>query len=207
MENESTIEQQIIIRAANLFLRNGFKSVTMDDLANNLAISKKTIYTYFPTKKDLVDRASLYILDFITAGIDEIRAQNLNPIQELFSINDYVYENLKNEKKAPEYQLSKYYPKTHQKINALKFKEISNCIAQNLTKGINIGIYRNDLSKEIITRIYFLSITGLCNEDMFPPSIFEANILNMEYLIYHIRGIATLKGIETLKQLQQERIK
>lgn len=206
MEIEKNIKTQIIEKAAQLFLTNGFKSVTMDDLANEMAISKKTIYIYFSTKKELVDKSSLYILDFIFKGIDQIRAQNLNPIQELFSINDYVYINLKNEKTAPEYQLLKYYPATHKKVSDLKFKEISDCIKNNLNKGIELGIYHSDISIEIITRIYITNINSLSNIELFPHDIFNTNQLNIEHLVYHIRGIATPKGLEKLEQLQQERI-
>ncbi len=84
-----------------MFLTLGFKSVAMDDIANELGISKKTIYQHYGTKDDLVRATTIYLFETISAGIDEICAVNKNPIEELFEIKEYVLRNLKNEDSSP----------------------------------------------------------------------------------------------------------
>ncbi|WP_010177252.1 TetR/AcrR family transcriptional regulator [Aquimarina agarilytica] len=205
MNLESKLHHQIIEKAAQLFLSRGFKSVTMDDLASEMAISKKTIYTHFSTKTDLVAKASEFTFNLILEGIINIRAQELDPIEELYVINDFVHENLKNEVSAPEYQLCKYYPDIFHELNQRKFEAVHDSIITNLKRGIERKSYRSDLPIEIVARLYFLNITGLCNQEIFPNETYNPNLINHAYLDYHIRGIATEKGINILTNIQKER--
>ena len=207
MIHEETLETQIIANATELFLTKGFKSVTMDDLASSMGMSKKTIYTYFKTKNDLVNEVANYLFDIISTGIEHICAQNYNPIEELYTINDFVQKNLKNENSSPLYQLQKYYPKTHGELIKKQFEVAHNCILKNLKNGMDAGLYRNYLDIEFISRLYFVSITGIKNNDMFPNTTFPAHQTMITYLDYHIRGIATNNGVRTLEQIQQTRKK
>lgn len=207
MINEETLETQIIANATEHFLTKGFKSVTMDDLASSMGMSKKTIYTYFKTKNDLVNGVSNYLFDIISTGIDHICVQGYNPIEELYTINDFVQKNLKNENSSPFYQLQKYYPKTHAELIKKQFKVAHDCIIENLKKGVEAGIYREGLDIEFISRLYFLSITGVKNEELFPKEEYPTHKTVVTYLDYHIRGITTNKGIVTLEKIQQTREK
>ena len=205
MIKEETLETQIIANATELFLTKGFKSVTMDDLASSMGMSKKTIYTYFKTKNDLVNEVSDYLFDIINTGIDQICAQDHNPIEELYTINDFVQKNLKNENSSPLYQLQKYYPKTHSELIKKQFNVAHECILGNLKKGIKAQIYREGLDIEFISRLYFLSITGVKNEELFPKEMFPTYKTITNYLDYHIRGIATHNGVIILEKIQQTR--
>lgn len=207
MINEKTLETQIIANATEHFLTKGFKSVTMDDLASSMGMSKKTIYTYFKTKNDLVNEVSNYLFNIISTGIEHICAQNYNPIEELYTINDFVQKNLKNENSSPIYQLQKYYPKTHDELIKKQFEVAHDCILKNLKNGIAVGLYRNSLNVEFISRLYFLTITGIKNEELFPKETFPAYNTVITYLDYHIRGIATIKGVTILEKIQQIREK
>ena len=205
MIEEETLETQIIANATELFLTKGFKSVTMDDLASNMGMSKKTIYAYFKTKNDLVNAVTDYLFDIISTGIDHICEQDYNPIQELFTINDFVQKHLKNENSSPLYQLQKYYPKTHDKLIKKQFSVAHECVMENLEQGIEAKIYRENIHTDFIARLYFLTITGIKNEELFPKEIFPAHNTIITYLDYHIHGIATQKGLKILETIQQTR--
>jgi len=206
MNSEESLENQIITNATELFLSKGFKSVTMDDLASSMGMSKKTIYTYFKTKNILVNEVSNYLFDSIRAGINHIISQNYNPIEELFVVNDFVQKNLKNENSSPLYQLQKYYPKIHESLMQKQFEVAHECILNNLKRGIENEIYREQLDTGFISRIYFVSITGIKNDELFPKENFPAHRTVTTYLDYHIRGIAKPKGVEILEQIQQNRL-
>ena len=104
------MREKILQKAAEMFLNLGFKSVTMDDIANEIGISKKTIYAHFDTKTKLVEAVTFYLFNMISNGIDEINARKLNAIEELFAVKSFIGEHLKDEKSSPFYQLQKYYP-------------------------------------------------------------------------------------------------
>lgn len=195
------MKEDIIYTAAEMFLTLGFKSVTMDDIAGKMGISKKTIYANFPTKNKLVQATALHILRVIEEGIEEIKAKENNAIVELYEIKKFVMHHLKDERSSPQYQLSKYYPKVYKAVqeNHLSMMECS--VTDNLKKGIEGGLYRASIPIEFISKIYFMSIMGIKNSDFFPVEKFPVKELHENFLEYHIRAIVTPKGLQTLNEI------
>lgn len=184
-----------------MFLTLGVKSVTMDEIAAELGISKKTIYAHFPTKTKLVDATANFVFENITAGIEEIKDEKKDPIEELFAIKDFACVHLKNEKSSPQHQLQKYYPKVHSSIKVKQQRVLEELTLQNLKQGIQKGVYRSDLPVEFISRIYFLGILGIKDADLFPEPQFSTHQLTEMHLEYHLRAIVTPKGLKKLETL------
>ncbi|WP_430928340.1 TetR/AcrR family transcriptional regulator [Polaribacter marinivivus] len=193
------MEQKIVEKSTELFLNLGFKSVTMDEIASALGVSKKTIYKYFNNKTDLVNAVTNHVFDSISCGIDHICHLNMNPIDELFSIKRFVMEHLKDEKSSPQYQLQKYYPKIFMSLKKKQFEVMQECVIDNLKKGIELGLYRPNIDLEFISRIYFNGLTGIKDNDMFPLKNYSMKTLLNFYYEYHLRGICTAKGIKQLE--------
>ena len=183
-----------------MFLSLGFKSVTMDDIAAELGISKKTIYQHYANKTDLVEASTMYLFDTISAGIDAIREQDKNSVEEIFTIRNFMMQHLNNETASPFYQLQKFFPKIFSCLRARQFEKMNNCMKENLQKGVENGVYRPDINIEFISRIYFTGLTGIKDSDIFPPSLFEITDITRQYLEYHLRGIVTERGLEVLKK-------
>jgi len=194
------MREQIIHKSTELFLNLGFKSVTMDDIASEMGISKKTIYVHFPNKTKLVEATTMCLFEIISHGIDCICALEKNPIEELYDIKRFVMDHLKDEKSSPQYQLQKYYPKIFATLKSKQFEIMHECVNDNLRRGISKELYRNTINIEFITRIYFSSMLTIKDKDLFPLKIFSMNMLLENYLEYHLRGICTDKGIEVLNQ-------
>ncbi len=195
------MKDKILKKAIDLFLSFGFKSVTMDDIAKELAISKKTIYSHFSTKSKLVKDATFFVFEYINAGMNKICVLNKNPIVEIYEVKALVMEQLKGEKNSPQYQLQKYYPKIFETLKQKQFESINQCITGNLQKGIDQGLYRNEIDISLITRLYFNGIMGIKNVELFPTNEFSSTYLMNSYLEYHIRAIATIKGIKILNEI------
>ncbi len=172
----------------------------MDDIATNMGISKKTIYAHFSTKTKLVEAASLHIFDVISTGINCISAKKLNVIEETFEIKNFAMKHLNNERSSPQYQLNKYYPKIASLLNHKRYEVMQGCVIDNLKRGIETGIYRENLPISFISRIYFIGITGIKDNDIFPTEEFTTSELMENYLEYHLRAIVTEKGLKTLNQ-------
>jgi AcrR family transcriptional regulator len=189
------MKDKILNKAADLFLSYGFKSVTMDDIANSLGISKKTVYSNYPTKRDLVNDTTFHVFEQINQGICQICAGEENPVHELYNIKTLVMEQLKGEKTSPHYQLQKYYPKIFAKLKEKQFESINQCVSKNL------GFYRDDLDIQLMTKFYLNGNLGLMNLDIFPVDEFDMGSLKAAFLEYHIRAIATDKGLKSLENL------
>ncbi|APY08198.1 TetR family transcriptional regulator [Winogradskyella sp. J14-2] len=192
------MRDKIIHKASELFLSLGFKSVTMDDIANELGISKKTIYVHFPNKTKLVEATTSHVFETISCGIDHICGLEKNPIEEVFEIKRFVMDHLKDEKSSPQYQLQKYYPKIFSSLKAKQFEVMQGCVVENLNRGIALGLYRENLDVNFISRIYFNCMVILKDQELFPLKNFSMNALMENYLEYHLRGICTPKGIDYL---------
>ncbi len=194
------MKQQILDKATDMFLTLGFKSVTMDDIANEMGISKKTIYLHYSNKISLIKECTIYLFEKISCGIDEIILANRNPIEELFVIKDFVMKHLKDENTSPIYQLQKYYPKIHKNLMLKQFDKMGSCVIENLEKGIQMGLFRKELNKEQIARFYFAGMASLKDAELFNPDTFITKEVQANYLEYHIRGICTTKGQEFLNK-------
>jgi AcrR family transcriptional regulator len=192
------MRDKILTGATDLFLNYGFKSVTMDDIANALGVSKKTIYQHFDNKTKLVEASTMYAFQFISQGINQICSLEKNPIEEIYSIKKFVSEYLKDEKSSPQYQLQKYYPKIFKNLKEHQFCVMQECVTDNLNRGVELGLYRNTIHVDFISRIYFNIMLAIKDKDLFPDDKFSMNMLMNNYLEYHLRGICTPKGVETL---------
>ncbi len=195
------MKEKILEKAIDMFLNYGFKSVTMDDLAQEMAISKKTIYSHFKNKTQLVQETTSEMFTSISEGIDAICALEKNPIEELYDIKKFVLLHLKGEKSSPQYQLQKYYPKIHNTLKQKHFEVMQSCIVINIERGIALGIYRQNLNIQFVSRIYFYGVTTIKDQNIFPTELFPIQTLMDEYLEYHLRGIVTPKGRKNLNTI------
>ncbi len=192
---------KILEKATDMFLNYGFKSVTMDDLANEMGISKKTIYAHFENKTMLVEETTMHVCCSISQGIDHICALQKNPIEELYEIKKFVMLHLKNEKTSPQYQLQKYYPKIYKTLHQKQFDVMQDCVIENIKKGIELGIYRENLNIGFVSRIYFSGVISIKNQELFPNTKFPMPYLMDYFLEYHLRGIVTPKGRKVLNKI------
>ena len=195
------MREKILTKATDLFLNLGFKSVTMDDIANAMGISKKTIYAHFKNKTELVKASTFYLFDVVCDGIDIICSQEKNPIEELYQIKAFAMKHLKDEKSSPQYQLQKYYPKIYETLKFKQFEIMKDCVSKNLERGIALKLYRDNLNVDFITRIYFNGMIGIKNKELFPQEKFTMKALMEDYLEYHLRGITTAEGLTFLNSL------
>ena len=195
------MREKIIHKAAELFLTLGFKSVTMDDIAHEMGISKKTIYVHFNNKTKLVEAVTFTLFENICDGIDCICNDSPNPIEELYDIKLFVMQHLKNEKASPQYQLKKYYPEIYEALKFKQFEKMQESVKDSLKKGIDTSLFRSDIDVEFISRMYFNGMNGIKDEAIFPKELFaNMDYLMESYLEYHLRAIVTEKGLGILNK-------
>ncbi|WP_111708952.1 TetR/AcrR family transcriptional regulator [Lutibacter citreus] len=196
------MKQSILDKTADIFLKFGYKSVTMDDIANDLGMSKKTLYKYFKNKEDLVDQATLCFHERCLNKINGICSSGYNAIEENFEVKKIFKDLLQTSDESPMYQLKRYYPKTYNKVIGKEFKEFQNCLIENLNNGIKEGLYRTNINKSVLSRFYFALIFSVHDDELFTYKNNSLSKLEINALEYHTRAIATPKGIKELdKQL------
>ena len=192
------MKELILNKATDLFLNFGFKSVTMDQIANEIGISKKTIYNFFENKKHLVNVVTNGMFASITLGIKQIKKESLDPISELFDIKLFLIKILKGERTTPLYQLRKFYPETHKEITQKQFDFMTKSAVESLKSGVKLGLFRKDINIDLISRLYFNGMIGIKDQDIFPSEKYEPTFLMLKYIEYHLRAIVTEKGLKKL---------
>jgi len=197
---------KILETASQLFLSQGFKTVTMDDIAEKLAISKKTIYCHYKNKTALIKATTHFVFEKIIERINAICDENrtVSPIQALFDIDAVIIECLKENDNSAEYQLQKYYPKIFHSLDEKKYELITKGVTDNLEEGIALGLYRKDINVPVIARIYYTNSMAVKNAEVFSPDEFNIPEIMRIHLLYHIRAIATSKGLEELEVILQK---
>ena len=192
------LEKSIVVTSTELFLTLGFKSVTMDDIAEEMKISKKTIYTFFANKEALVQSVVFSMYSYITTNLTQIREKANNPISELYEVKMFIMHQLKGEKTSPQHQLRKYYPNIHNELQKKQFDFMTKSVKKSLTKGLEMKLFRPSIDIDFISRMYFNGMVGIKNVDMFPTEKYSPEQLMENYLDYHLRAIVTEDGMKLL---------
>lgn len=191
----------IVERSYDLFLTLGFKNVTMDDIANDMGISKKTIYAHFKNKTKLVESVAFQLFENTRHGIDHISRNTINPIEKLYLVKLYVMHQLNNENQSPRCQLRKYYPRIHNTLICMQYEKMQRSVLESLEYGIQTGVFRSTIDTDFISRIYFIGMMGIKDHIHFPQKTYKMTYLMKSYLEYHLKAIVTEKGTVLLNEL------
>lgn len=198
----------ILKNVGKLYLKFGIRSVTMDDVASEFGISKKTLYQYFSDKEDLVSQVLSY---YIKNPVFDFNAEsNGNAIDRHFALRHHISSVLKYFNNSIEYDLKRLYPVLHNKVHRFKRERIYNSTIINISEGIEQGLFRPDLDAELIAKLQVGRMLFTLNAD---NEIFtEGEVASMDLFDkvteYHMHAICTEKGIkyykEQLNKIQNE---
>ena len=195
--NFKIMKDKIIKKATEMFLKLGFKSVTMDDIANEMCISKKTIYKYFNNKEALVEEGTEVVHQKIHSLMDEVIAQNHNAIVENFKMREMFKQMFQSFDHSPAFQLKKHYPEIYNKMIGNEIEDCSQMFRQNIEKGIAEGLYRKATDVEASVKFYYTLIFSINENTILEKDAYE---LEAKALEYHTRAIATPEGIVELEK-------
>lgn len=204
---ETDNKARIKLQATDLFMRYGIRSVSMDDIANNLGMSKKTIYQYYADKDELVDAV---IEEEITHNENCCQADvsgSENAVHELFLAMDMVLEMFRSMNPSVLYDMEKYHPRAYQKFLKHKNDYLYNVIRENLVRGIREDLYRDDINIDIISR-FRVEIVMLPFNPTFQAKV-KHNLaeIEQEIILHYLFGLVNMKGYKLILKYKQERTK
>jgi len=196
--------RNILLKVRDLYTKYGIKSITMDDVASELSISKKTLYQYVTDKDDLVGKFIDFEIEIRQEEICKCFNFGFNAIEELFEISVFMNKLMREQNPATEHDLKKYYPHHYQKTVKTRRDRMYTYILLNLQKGKEEGLYRPDLDEEVIAKLYLSRSENIHFNELFTVEEFTSLKLFVELLAYHVRGIATENGIIVLESKLKE---
>ncbi|MBP6432305.1 MAG: TetR/AcrR family transcriptional regulator [Ferruginibacter sp.] len=202
------IKDRIIQGSLKQFMQYGFRNVSMDDIARNLGMSKKTLYQYFEDKDELVKAALEYDIEIDQKDCLICSTTSSNAIAEVYNIINVVAEQLSDMNPMVLLEMQKFHPTAFSRFQQHKDGFILKMITENLKRGIAEELYREDINVEVLAKFRLESIMLIFNPEIFPLSknypLKELMLIIGEHFLY---GIATSKGYKQIQKHQQERIK
>lgn len=191
-----------IMRSAEaLFLRYGFKSITMDDISRELGISKKTLYQYFSDKNDLVNQVVENHLNDERELCCKLEEEEKDPIAYLLAISNNFSSEDKHINTAILYDLKKYFKEAWDKVEGYSKDFIYAQVLRNLIEGKSKGLYRKEMNERIIALHYVHMIQFMVNPENYQKEERDFKVVHAELMQYHLHGILTDKGLKQLEKL------
>jgi TetR/AcrR family transcriptional regulator, cholesterol catabolism regulator len=203
MENKD----RILEKANDLFMQYGIRSITMDEIAAQLGISKKTIYQFFTDKDAMVEAV---VNELINRNEEDCRSFSLtaeNAVHEIFIAMDFTQEMLKAMNPQIMYDLEKHHPIAYKRLKQYKYQFLFSTIKENLERGAREDIYRADLNIDLTTRHRIESAFMPFNQEAFPPNKYPMNQTCQELAILFLHSICNPKGKKLIEKYLNERQK
>lgn len=202
---ESDTKQRIKQAANDLVMQYGIRSVSMDDIAAKLGISKKTIYLYFKDKDELVDEivGDIIVNNRYECNADRDRAENA--IHEIFLVMDMMAEMFAVMNPGILFDMQKYHPATFKKFLKHKNEYLYNVCRENLERGIQEELYRPELAVDILCRYRVETMFIPFNPDFQQSLKYNLAKIEEEIIIHFLFGLVSLKGYKLVMKYWQQR--
>ncbi len=189
------MKNRILDGATKLFFRYGVKSITMDSIAADLGISKKTIYQHYPDKDTLVNEVVSAFIEKDLAQWKELDEKYSDVIEKMFRSFDIVKETLTEINPRLMFEVQKYHPDAFAIFKQYENDVMFTHLVNDLKNGISNGYFRPELSIELIAKVRMAEIHMLFNPEFFESNKMSVFELHLEFLDYFMRGIMTEKGL------------
>jgi len=203
MEQRDRIQE----KANEMFMRYGIRSVSMDDIAGHLGMSKKTLYQYFSDKDELVEAVMQDEVQRGQKDCQQCNEQSENAIQEIFFTMQCILEQFRHINPMVVYDLQKFHHTAYHKFLAYKNDFLLTVIRNNLERGIREGLYRNELNVDILSRFRLQSMMIGFDIEAFPPAKYSVVDVTRETLEHFLYGIVSLEGYKTILNYKNEQTK
>lgn len=195
------IKQQLLDKAETLFHKYGIRSISMDEIAREMNMSKKTLYQYFEDKDDIVNQTTAQHISREKLEFDEVFDDSEDAIDELLKITVCFRKNLTGLNPSLLFDLQKYHPKSWAQWLEFKFDFIKNSVVRNIERGKEEGYFRSNLDAEILATLRVEQVEMSFDEKIFSPKKFNFSVVQMMLLDHFIHGLLTPKGQEIYDDL------
>lgn len=201
------IRERIKQKADELYRRYGVKSVTMDEIALQLGVSKKTIYQSFSDKNELVDEVVAEMLEGSKWSCIRSIQQSENAIHEVLLMMESMQDMMTSLSPTFVFDIQRGHPKSYKRFENYKSDFILKILIANIERGKKEGLYRPELQTEVFAKFRLNTIMLVYNEEVFPRNQFTILELQNEIILYYLYGMVTLKGYPLITKYQSESVK
>jgi len=186
-------------------MRYGVRSVSMDDIAAQLGMSKKTLYQYYTDKEELVDAVLSEMLEKNRNECAAYRQDAENAVHEVFQAFGMIQEMFSNMNPSIVFDLEKYHPAVYKKLAHHKKVFMYQVIGQNLERGVKEELYRQEINVDVLTRFRIESMMLPFDSEVFPDNRSHLVQIQEEILEHFLYGLATVKGQKLIQKYKLQK--
>jgi len=192
-------QEKWLQRVAELFLRYGIKALTMDDVARELGISKKTLYQFVESKDDLVNKVMEIHLTVECSRAEEISNASADALDEMLLVIRENLGDMQRMKSNIVFELQKYHREAWEKIQAYQRGFLYDVVRNNLNRGVAEGLYRADFDVDIVSKLHLAQTFAIFDEAWFPKPPYNSVTLFREAIMHYLHGVLSEKGRRELE--------
>src|ERR1700712_2031435 len=164
------IKDRIKQKADELYRRYGIKSVTMDEIASQLGVSKKTIYHSFSDKNELVDAVIVDMINYNRGCCQSDRKRSQNAIHEVYLAMKMLQAMFDNMNPSILHDIERNYPATFAKFKEYKYNFLFETFRENIERGKKEELYRPEVNTDVVSKIRLETMLLPFNEELFPKN-------------------------------------
>jgi len=195
------VRERIIEEATRLFFQYGIRSITMDEIAVSLGISKRTVYETFKDKTELIHTCLRDLIRQRDERSQEVIASSANVIEAIFTSMQDGIKAINTINPLFFHDLKKYYPVIWKTLHEENKEKHYNLTYTQLRKGVNEGLFRKDIHIGIVSKLFHEQVNLISDESVFPREQYELTDLFKNLMINFVRGISTQKGIDLVDKM------
>ncbi len=191
---EVEMETRILEKARELFFFFGVKSITMEDLSKHLGISKKTLYTYYKDKNELVYLIMGNLLSQHVAEMARLKDKAANAVEEVVLDSKSLYSVFKDVKPNVIFEVEKYFPELAVQFLNHRYSCVLEVIKENLERGKVEGLYREDLETDFVAQVRLNQLVSAFDEKAYPLIAFNIQKIIAKLTSLYLNSICSIKG-------------
>lgn len=199
------MEKNILKEVGDMFMTYGVRSISMDDIARHLGMSKKTLYQYFKDKSELVERVTEEYIRERQDEYDDATKDAVNAIEELHLISICIRKHFRELNPSLVFDLKKFYPSAWNVFLDYERKTVYESVKSNLERGKQEGYFREEINTEILALLRVEQIHMSFDPSVFPKDRFDFTQVQMEMFDHFVFGLLTDKGQTLYKKYKQEK--
>lgn len=184
----------------------GIRSVTMDDIARELGMSKKTLYQAFENKQAIVEAFATQFLATSMDAENKIHQNANSAVEEMFFVAEHVSKIFLKIPPSAMYDLQKYHHGVWERCDGISRQHVFSLVKENLKRGQTEGLYRAEVNVDVVTLLYVSQGKALTDEDTFSTSTLDKATFFVQMLDYHMNAITTPKGLDMWKSFTKSMI-
>ncbi len=194
------MDKGFLQKVVMLFIENGAKTLTMDDIAKEFGMSKKTLYQHYKNKETLLEDVLAYKLNDVIDQLDSLDDKVENAVERMMYRDQQIEEAVRSNSSLFIRQLVRYYPAIFNKHISEFSHRFTDVLLRNIQKGREQGYYRTDFNETAYAQLFFSLIMSYDSSPFIDTEIFDRHHFHEEVVLFYMNAITTEEGKKFIKQ-------